>query len=299
MGGTVRNLARIDQKRRRYPLERLHGYVMTRESIERTIALLRKKDAIARGNVPGLNRDRADVILAGAVILHQVLEQGKFEQITISGQGLREGLFYAHFLQHQERPLIDNVRSFGVHNLAILSHYEPTHSHQVCNIALMLFDQLQPLHGYGPWERELLGYAAILHDIGIDVGYYDHHKHSAYLLLNTGLPGFKHRELALLTILVRSHRKGEVKVDEYRMVLEEGDDDRAQKLGALLRLSEFLERSKSQVIKDITVSFAPEKVFVRLCAEGDAVAEMHSAMRRSGLFKKAFERDIEFSAEPI
>ncbi len=293
IGGTVRNLAKIDQKRRKYPLERLHGYVMDRRALESTINLLRKKDLAGRKGISGLNSDRADIILAGAVILHCVMQQGNFDQILISGQGLREGLFYEHFLQHQSVPLFDNVRDFGVLNLARLSGYEVAHAHKVRELSFALFDQLQALHGYGAWERELLGHAALLHDIGSQVTYYDHHKHSAYLVTNTTLSGFTPREVALLAILVRSHRKGDVKTGDYTNVLQEGDDERAQRLSSLLRLAEFMERSKSQVVDYISVEFEMDMVRVRLHSRGDITVELWDANQRSDLFKQSFGRDIE------
>lgn len=296
VGGTVRNLARIDQKRRNYPLERLHGYVLSRKALEQTITMLRKKDVTERGAISGLSRDRADVIVAGAVILDQLMEQGSFEEIVISGQGLREGLFYEYFLEDLERPVlpdISDVRNFGVQNLAKHFAYEEVHAEKVREISLSLFDQLQPLHGYSAWERELLGHAALLHDIGIQVGYYDHHKHSAYLLVNAPPPGFTHREVALLTILVRSHRKGSVKTDEYSSVLESDDEERACRLAALLRLGEDLERSKSQVVRAITVEIEEDIVRMNLHTQGDAAVELWNVNRKTDLFEKAFGRKLE------
>lgn len=293
VGGTVRNLARVDQKRKGYPLERLHGYVMSRVSLEETIDTLRKSKKAEREAIPGLNSDRADVIVAGAVILHQAMLQANFTELVVSGQGLREGLFYEHFLQDQEYPLIDDVRRFSVYNLVQHYHYEPRHVEKVRELSQSLFDQTQPLHGYGAWERELLGAAAILHDIGVQVAYYDHHKHSAYLLLNTGLPGYTPREIALLTILVRSHRKGDIKVDEYQSVLEPDDDIRALRLGAILRLGEFLERSKSQAVGNVHIEYEGNLIRINISANGDATAEIWNALRHTKLFSKAFGRDVE------
>jgi exopolyphosphatase/guanosine-5'-triphosphate,3'-diphosphate pyrophosphatase len=296
IGGTVRNLARIDQKRRDYPLERIHGYVLTRKALDNIIGMLRKKTLSERASISGLNSDRADVIIAGAVILYQLMEQGGFDDLMVGGQGLRDGLFYEHFLGHQRLPLFNDVRGFTVENLAHLYDYEQAHAEKVRELSLQLFDQLQPLHGYGPWERELLSYAALLHDIGVQVGYYDHHKHSAYILLNSSLPGFDHREVALLALLVRSHRKGSVPVGGYRAVLSNGDDERATRLGSLLRLAEYLERSKSQIVRDLRVEFEGNMVRVWLSVNADAAVELWNVNQRTGLFKKAFGRDIEVLA---
>jgi exopolyphosphatase/guanosine-5'-triphosphate,3'-diphosphate pyrophosphatase len=292
IGGTIRTLAEIDQKTRGYPLDRVHGHSFSRARLDETIDMLRGMTLRQREEVPGLSRDRADLILAGAVILQQLMEIGRFAEITVSGQGLREGLFYEQFVVGENPPLFSDMRGFSVQNLARIYNYEAIHSAKVRDLALSLFDQLRPLHGYNEWERELLGYAAMLHDIGVAVGYYDHHKHGAYLVINSALQGFSHREIVMLALLVRYHRKGDVSADEYRAVLNPSDTERVARLAALLRVAEYLERSKSQVVQGLHVELGdPIRVVTRVV--GDATVEIWDANRRTGLFQKAFGKAIE------
>jgi exopolyphosphatase/guanosine-5'-triphosphate,3'-diphosphate pyrophosphatase len=110
-----------------------------------------------REEVPGLRRDRADLILPGAVILAHLMRRGGFEALTVGGQGLREGIFYEHFLVGEQPPLFADMRSFSVQNLARIYNYEVLHAARVRDLALSMFDQLRPLHNYGEWERTLLG----------------------------------------------------------------------------------------------------------------------------------------------
>jgi exopolyphosphatase/guanosine-5'-triphosphate,3'-diphosphate pyrophosphatase len=93
MGGTVRTLARMDQKQRNYPLDRLHGYVLDRSTLSEFIESLARKNRREREAIPGLKSDRADVTLAGAVIIDALLERSGFTEVHVSGQGVREGLF--------------------------------------------------------------------------------------------------------------------------------------------------------------------------------------------------------------
>lgn len=292
IGGTIRTLAEMDQKLSGYPLDRVHGHSFSRARLDELIALLRPLTLRQREDIPGLSRDRADLILAGAVILQQLMERGRFAEITVSGQGLREGVFYEHFLVGEQPPLFSDMRSFSVKNLARLYNYEAIHSAKVRDLSVSLFDQLRPLHGYGEWERDLLGYAAQLHDIGVAIGYYDHHKHGAYLIMNSALQGFNHREVVMLALLVRYHRKGDVSIDSYRKILMPGDQERIARLAALLRLAEYLERSKSQVVQGLQVELG-ETVRVVTKTMGDATVELWDANRRSGLFQKAFGKAIE------
>jgi len=292
IGGTIRTLAEIDQKSRGYRLDHVHGYGFSRARLEEMIAMLRGMTLRQREDVPGLSRDRADLILAGAVILHALMRRGRFADLIVSGHGLREGLFYEQFLVGESPPLFSDMRGFSVQNLARVYNYEALHTAKVRDLSLSLYDQLRPLHGYGEWERELLGYAATLHDIGVAIGYYDHHKHGAYLVMNSALQGFSHREVIMLALLVRAHRKGDVAVDAYRDILHSSDGERLARLAALLRLAEYLERSKSQVVQSLQVEMGdPIRVVTR--SIGDATVEIWDANRRAGLFQKAFGKAIE------
>ena len=105
----------------------------------------------------------------------------------------------------------------------------------------------------GAAERELLWAACILHDIGVAVDYDDHHRHSHYLILNAGLPGFGPRELVLIGLIARYHRKGEPDASELGDLAEPGDDDRLRLLCGVIRLAEQLERSRDRAITDVSV----------------------------------------------
>ena len=291
IGGTIRALAEIDQKLRNHPIDRVHGHALSSERVYELYELFRGLSVKQRENIPGLSKDRADLILAGSAILTDVMRRGKYKRIVISGQGLREGIFFEHFMQ-QHAPLIPDIRAFSVQNLARLYNYEVTHSAKVRELAVSMFDQLFPLHGFDATARELLGHAAILHDIGNAVNYYDHHKHGAYLLVNSPMQGFDHREVAILALLVRYHRKGDVSVDNYAAVLNPGDDVLVAKLSAILRLAEFLERRKNQVVQNIHVEIGKTVRMVTQAA-GDNTVEVWDANRAAGLFRKAFGCDIE------
>lgn len=293
IGGTIRALAEIDQKTRNHPIDRVHGHILKADRVFELIDMFKSLTLKQRQDIPGLSRDRADLILAGASILAEVMRRGKFDQIMISGQGLREGVFFEHFT-HGHSPLIPDIRSFSVYNLARMYHYEAIHSAKVRDLALSMFDQLQSMHGYGADARELLGHAAILHDIGNAVNYYDHHKHGAYLILNSTMQGFSHREVAILALLVRYHRKGDVSIESLKQVLSPGDYELVAKMSAILRLAEFLERRKSQVVQDVTVELGSTVRIITIAA-GDNALEVWDANRAAGLFRKAFGCDVDIS----
>ena len=224
--------------------------------------------------MPGLRSDRADIILPGAMVIHAVLERMGVPALTVSVNGLREGLFFEHFWGHWAEPVSADIRSFGVLNLARIYQYQKTHANHVRFLAGRLFDQLAPLHGYGLAERELLGVAALLHDIGTLISYEDHDQHSQTLIINAGLPGFTPREIALIALLTRYHRKGTPDPGHFQALLTERDGPQLTRLAAILRLAEYLERGRSSAVDDVAVSWGgrqkgKEDSFLRLTLIAD------------------------------
>jgi exopolyphosphatase/guanosine-5'-triphosphate,3'-diphosphate pyrophosphatase len=167
-----------------------------------------------------------------------------------------------------------------------------THARHVEKLAVSLFDQLRRLHGYGSFERSVLSNAALLHDIGVSIDFYNHHDHSAYLILNAELPGFTHRQIALMAQIALYHRRGTPHEHPFTGLLTREDDDRIEKLSALLRLAEYLERSRTQVVQSIKCGIRDEAVTLTCVVRGDAATEMWSTDQNAGLFRRVFKRDV-------
>lgn len=306
LGGTMRALARMDQRRRAYPLDRLHGYPMSRRVVREWAEELLTRSLADRAKIKGLKGERADVIPAGAVVIAGLMNYLDAPSLIVSGQGLREGLFYEEFLREAPEqqapqtglphlppgithvPLIADLRAFGIANVSAIHNVDRSHGEHVCSLALTLFDQLHSLHHYGSEERELLNAASRLHDIGVSIDYYRHHLHSAYLIENADLPGFTQREIALIALLVRWHRHGSPDVEPFGAMLRKGDIERVQKLSAILRLAEDLERSRARAVQDVKCRVLDRVIEVQALTQGGAEAELWAANRDSGLFEEVY-----------
>lgn len=299
LGGTLRTLARIDRDDRAYPLRLLNGYELELERLDDLIGRLRALPVRDRARqVPGLPSDRADVILAGAVVVAAALRRAGVDRMVVSDQGLREGLFYREFLGAGRAPVLRDLRRFSVLNLGRVYGYQTAHADQVARLAVALFDQLGKRHGYGPREREYLWAAAQLNDIGSAVNYQDHHKHSAYLILSAGLPGYSHREIALIALLCVYHRKGKADIRTYQTVLGKGDEARVRRLGAILRLAEALDSSRTQDVAGVSVDARRDLVWLAVKARPrhDVRWEAGEAQRNADLFEEAFDCRLEVKA---
>lgn len=293
LGGTIRNLAKIEAARQKSPLQSINGLTLSLGALDAIIAQLSELPLSQRRRLPGLVRDRADIILPGALVIRAVLHRLGQNQLLISESGLREGLFFEEFWRELPYPVAPDLRAWSVLNLARFFGYQVAHTEHVKHLCERLFDQLAPLHGLGEVEREWLRAAATLHDIGTAIRYNDHHKHSQTLVVSNGLPGFSPREVAIIGLLCRFHRKGNPSAGEFAPLLEAGDEARLRRLAALLRLCEYLERGRSGVVSDVSAKFDKKRLVLTLVAAQDPVVELWEA-RRNGLdlMESAFERPV-------
>jgi exopolyphosphatase/guanosine-5'-triphosphate,3'-diphosphate pyrophosphatase len=293
IGGTLRNLAAAAQKRAELPSSGVQGFTLTRDALESLVAELADMAPEKRGAVPGIKPERGDVILAGAATIAAILETGGFDSIEVTEAGLREGIFFGSYL-HGEPPLFEDVRRATIFNLARQYEADRAHVEHVARLALEMFDGLAAagVHDGDPLERELLWSAAMLHDIGVAVDYDDHHKHSRYLVLNAGLPGFTPREVALVAQLTRYHRKGSPSLGELSPLTEKGDEGLLLRGSALLRLAEQLERARDQLVSEARVSAENGNVAIELVSDGDTSVARWAAERQHELFEEAFGRSL-------
>ena len=297
-GGTVRNLAAAAQRAAGLPSNGVQGMVIEAQALEELVQRLAALPASERASIPGIKPARADLILAGAVVVQGVLLAGGFDALETTEAGLREGVFFERLLAEQDPPLFEDVRRASVLNMACQYHVDMHHTEHVAALALGMFDELARLglHDGDPRERELLWAASMLHDVGMSIDYDDHHKHSRYLILNGALPGFSPVETAIIAQAARYHRKGMPVPGPMAALFGEGDAERLDRCATLLRLAEDLERSRDQLVRATSIALAGDEVQLRLIADGESAVPRWAAGRERELFARAFHRDLSVAA---
>jgi exopolyphosphatase/guanosine-5'-triphosphate,3'-diphosphate pyrophosphatase len=301
IGGTVRNLAAAAQRIEGLPSNGVQGMVISAAVLDELVQRLAALPAPERASVPGIKPARADLILAGAVVLQGVLEAGGFEGLETTEAGMREGVFFERLLGSpgsDRPPLFADVRRASVLNMAAQYRVDVQHTRHVAALALGMFDELAALglHDGDARERELLWAACMLHDIGMAIDYDDHHKHSRYLILNGGLPGFAPVETAIIAQAARYHRKGMPIPGPMAPLFGDGDAERLDRCAALLRLAEDLERSRDQLVRSTSIALNNGGVQLHLNAEGESAVPRWAAGRERELFARAFHRDLSVAA---
>jgi exopolyphosphatase/guanosine-5'-triphosphate,3'-diphosphate pyrophosphatase len=138
----------------------------------------------------------------------------------------------------------------------------------------------------------------MLHDIGMAIDYHDHHKHGAYLLLNSGLPGYTHREIALIALLIRYHRKGQPSADELAPLLLDEDQGRLLQMCALLRLAEQLDRSRDGAVRRLILRPLGDRIVMEAHVSGEEVVPLWAVEQHREIFEAAFGVTLEIVSVP-
>ncbi len=176
--------------------------------------------------------------------------------------------------------------------------WEVDHCRHVRDLALSLFDQLQPLHQLGPEQREILDAAALLHDIGWTISGSKHHKHSYQLILENEarLTGFGPREAALIATVARYHRKAApAPHHEGYAGLAAGEQRVVQKLAALLRLADGLDRPHLQSVSQVQCTVTDRHVLIGVKSPIDPGLHIAGAARKREFFETVYGVPVEFS----
>jgi exopolyphosphatase/guanosine-5'-triphosphate,3'-diphosphate pyrophosphatase len=250
-----------------------------------------------RLEIPGLDARRADLVVAGALLLDALLRGLDAKDITLCDLALREGLVL-DFIQRNRQHIrqvdeIPDVRRRSVVELAERCGWEAEHSMQVAKLALAMFDGLRSLHQLGDREREWLEYAAWLHDIGNHISYEGHHRHSYYLVKHGDLRGFEPTEIEAIALATRYHRRAEPRRRHPGYEDLPKPIRRAVRvLGAILRLAESLDRSRHGTIRGLSVTTSPEQVLMELEGRGDAELEVWDANRSLAPLERALDRTV-------
>src|SRR5215212_9693241 len=290
--GTILSLGAVASAAEGHPLG---GSLRNRRFAAKQIRRVRKDlvalDLEKRLRVPGLEPRRADLVVAGAVLLDELLRRLGATEITLCDLSLREGVILDYIARHRkEIAQVDrypDVRRRSVIELAERCNYWPDHSNHVARLAIALFDQTRAIHGLTDREREWLEFASILHDIGVHISYEGHHKHSYYLVKNGDLRGFEPEEIETIALVARYHRQATPKRrhDGFRD-LPRRTRRTVRTLAAMLRLAESLDRSHAQSIAGFEIHDRGEDDLLQLRTTGDAELELWAAARHAAPFER-------------
>jgi exopolyphosphatase/guanosine-5'-triphosphate,3'-diphosphate pyrophosphatase len=258
-GGSIRNLGKVDRRMLSdYPISRLHGYVLDRRRVDGIASLLSGTSASSRAEIPGLNADRSDSIVGGALVVQAIMDRLQAPELTVSGYGMREGIALGSLTD--QAAAVDAVQSVATVALGNnFTAYDAIRAAQRTELIGRLIARLLPnVSGEVALAARV---AARLLDIGASIDHYRRHAHSARIVCDANLDGFTHHTLALVAAAIYAVGEREATVKPYTPLLGPSDQPIVEQIAAGVALADALvlygsvdpetiafERSNSHVV---------------------------------------------------
>ena len=301
-GGTFCDLARMVAYRRSGSIPvSVNQFAFSRLEFLELHAELLGATAAERRRFPGLELRRADLVPAGAMLLAGAMDLFGFDELTVSEWALREGMVLEAIRTLQPVDVVPvgdgDIRRASIVALARRCNWDEGHARQVARLALQIFDQAERLHRLGPEDRELLEYAALLHDIGEHVSVLAQHKHTSYLIQHGRLRGFAPEEVLALAAVARYGGRGFPKPKHVPFgSLSPKRRNRVVKLAAVLRLAAALDRGRARLVDSVGVELVGGRLRLEIHSARNCELELWAAQRQAPLLERVFGRRLEVSA---
>lgn len=293
-GGTITNIGSMLMAHRGESYDSVNRYEVLHSDVVHLLAMLERMPCSERRSLSGLNPDRADIIVAGVMLVEELMRFLGTNILRINERGIREGMILRGLGRHElieDAPAVDWREA--VEKMARRCHVDMAHAEQTRRLADVIFDSVAQRYELEERDRTLLEAASILHDIGYFINYAKHHKHSYHLIRHAALFDFSPREKELIANIARYHRKAMPKRRHENYVrLSPDDQNRVMRLGGILRLADGLDRRRTQEVGKLTGKLDGEKFFLDLAGRNDLEVEIHGGRVKADLFEKAFGLEV-------
>jgi len=300
-GGTFTNLAGIHLARQGIiTAQSVHAARIPRADLEHILDTLVDMTPDERRATPGLNPERADIIVAGIAVAGEVLRRVEARELVVSRYGIREGLLLE---AARVAPTIadpGDARARSINDFAVRCHVEQPHSSHVRKLALTLFDALGERLDCTREDRDVLADAALLHDCGYHISYERHHKHSYHLILHADLLGLPLSDQVIIANVARYHRGTPPRRAHPNFgTLDKSLRRRIKRLSALLRVADGFDRGHVSAVTDLKIRWMQRAIRITpvpVNARTGMRLEMWGANRKSELLAKVAGVPIEIVA---
>jgi len=276
--GTIENLADI-LYRVRYDRRRDRSDAVRRSELTKIIDLLFSLPLDDRRAVPGINPERADIIVGGAAIVDVFMDELDLPEIHPTDRGMRDGLLLDYLANSEHAAFYEGVpiRERSVLQLARACDSDEAHTRVVARLATELFDSARKLdvHRYGTEERDFLAFAALLHDVGAFLSYDNQHEHAWYLISSADLLGFNRTEIGIIAALAFFSRRGFPKRGNPKLEgLDQTSQNIVRTLTAFLRIADSLDRSRRGLVDHARLLKGRDGLVLRIKARGDVSTDV-------------------------
>lgn len=293
-GGTFTTLGSIVMAAKGQSRLPVAGCQLSRAELRHLVDRLRKMSLKQRREVPGLNPDRADIIVPGLAVIDRIMARFRVNLLQVHTFGVRDGLLLSMIERLQgacEATPPDEIAQ--IERFVSACGVELDHSRKVAMLATQIYEGLCEHYELDPGDLRLLDAAARMQDVGYLINYEKHHKHSYHLILHSAMEGFRPEELEIIANVARYHRGSPPKKKHEDFArLSAPDQHRVMTMAAVLRLAGGLDRSHNQTIRSVKVNGIGEQVELIVDAEEYPEVDLWAARRRAGLFEQVFDVEL-------
>jgi exopolyphosphatase/guanosine-5'-triphosphate,3'-diphosphate pyrophosphatase len=271
--------------------------VLRRQRLKALLDLLMSRPAAERAEMISGDPKRADIIVAGGLVLHEIMSEVGLDYLFVSRRGLRDGLMVDLLQRHYAgsgawHP--DAERAESLEQVCHKYSYDAAHSQQVSQLALNLFYQLQRLHKLPEKYAGILHAAALLHDIGQFIAGPKHHKHSYYLIKSSGMKSINKLDLELVANIARYHRKAHPSQKHLGFSqLSPANQDVVRKLGSLLRVADALDFRREGRVESVSCALDNAKsLTISVASTANVRDELDWAAKKGKLIQEVFNVEL-------
>ncbi|TXK84213.1 Ppx/GppA family phosphatase [Paenibacillus sp. N3.4] len=297
LGGTVRALGKMSQKRNKYSLPLAHNYMLQPGEISYFLKLLSSLPLEKRKKIDGLAKERADIMVPGLIIMDTIFEAAQASECVVSGSGLRDGLFYETY--DPKSPFKHDVLEASIHNLLQLHpNAAVKHVTHIDKFAMQLFEKLSIHSGLEARSQRYLHTAALLYRIGASVHFYQYNKHTQYMISQAHIDGLSHREIVICSFIATYKTKSRThqQVLSHKDLLLESDEELIIKLGTLLNLAIAMDYSETQPVQELQLTLSSMTLTLKLLCIHNPVLELKELAVRNKDFEKIWSLKLKAQA---
>jgi exopolyphosphatase / guanosine-5'-triphosphate,3'-diphosphate pyrophosphatase len=273
--------------------------VVSRAEMTRIAKRLARSPVADRRNIEGIGPRRAEIIVAGAMVYHELLDRFHLKGFRYSPLGLRDGIL-AQMAADYDRTTrsgrqIESERWESILKAVDHYHIDRKHALDVRESAMLLFSALRSVHRLPAEYREWLSAAAMLYEVGDYVNRNGHHRHTHYILSNSEILGFTPQQRRLIAAIARYLGKSRPMVDDGPMkAVDAADRTDLQKTILLLRLARALNLGRSRAVQRIRIGVRAAEVKLTLVPRRrmGVDLELWAIEKDCAYFREVFGREL-------
>ena len=295
--GTAAALAAVASHLRRRRNRR--QLMVSRADMTRIAHRLSRLPVAERRKIEGIGPRRAEIIAAGAIVYHELLDRLRLKGFRYSPLGLRDGVLaqmaadYDHSTRSGQQ--IESERWESILKAVGHYHIDRKHAMDVRNTATSLFSALRSVHRLPSEYGEWLAAAAMLYEVGDYVNRNGHHRHTHYIISNSEILGYTPQQRRIIAAIARYLGKSRPTVEDGPLkAIESADRTAVQRAVVLLRMARALNLGRSRAVERvrIRVHAAEVKLILVPRRRSGTDLELWAIEKERDYFREVFGREL-------